>query len=120
MVFVALEMFIVNSKITLVEYQINKLFAGENDDKSTEDASIEKLITLSNEHNELMKQVYHLNHIEVEINLIEMVMEQEPQVVLQGAFFILMQALVISGGSKHHNERKNFSLGFLNLRLKSR
>ena len=90
-VFVALETFIVNSKITLIEYNINKLFKGESTDKITEDASIETFIALSNEHNNLIKQAYHLNHIEVEINLIELVMEQEPQVVLQGAFFILMQ-----------------------------
>ena len=87
---IAMETFLVNTKLALVEYRIKRLLDDESKNTETEDESIKSFLALCHQYNQLMKQIYHLDFMEVEINLIELSMEQEPQAVLQASLFILM------------------------------
>ena len=88
-IFIAMEIFLVNVQLTMITFKIKMAFKHPNKTKEEEAHLAKVLSDLSEEFDVLMKQLYHLNSLESDINLIELVFEQEPQVVLQGSLFAL-------------------------------
>jgi hypothetical protein len=88
-VFIALERFLVNVRVEKIRYQLGELFKDQNNAKQDERDIAKTVNELSEELDSLMAQLYHLNTLKAEINLIELVFEQEPQAVLQGSIFAL-------------------------------
>ena len=86
--FAILEGMVVQIKLEYLRYKLGKI---ESDENENEEKIAVSILKIADEYDGLMKQAYHLNMMETEILAIEMTFEQLPQIVLQGAFFILMQ-----------------------------
>lgn len=87
--FTILKTMVVNIKSDHVKYKISNLLITQSENMADENKTATSVLELSDEYDSLSRQLYHLNNLESEILLLEVSLEQEPQISLQGVLFLL-------------------------------
>ena len=82
---------VVNIKLEYLRYKLTNVFNPQSDEIDKEEELVMSVLKITDQYDSLMKQAFHINRMETDILAIEMTFEQQPQIVLQGAFFLLMQ-----------------------------
>ena len=88
--FATLTRCILNIKILMLIDELETLFRKDNKNVSTLEERARNLIMISHKLDYLSKELYHVNALETQIQLLETVLERDPQCVVQMALFLLM------------------------------